>query len=48
MSTRAKGILLAAGILSILVGAAPALAQSHGGGGYSRGYGGGFRSSAYT
>ncbi len=39
MSIRGKGILLAAGILSILVGGAPALAQSHGGGG--GGHGGG-------
>src|SRR6266404_7982867 len=42
MSTRAKGILLATGILaSILIGAAPALAQHGGGGGGGHGGGGG-------
>src|SRR5258706_282211 len=49
MSTKRSGFLLAAGILgSILIGAAPALAQhgggggGHGGGGYGGGYRGGY------
>jgi hypothetical protein len=39
MGTKGRGFLLAAGILgSILAGAAPALAQSHGGGGHGGGH----------
>jgi hypothetical protein len=42
MSTRANGFLLAASVLgSILIGAAPALAQHNGGGGHAGGGGGG-------
>jgi hypothetical protein len=41
MRTKGRGFLLAAGILgAILVGAAPVLAQSHGGGGHGGGGGG--------
>jgi len=40
MSTKGRGFLLAAGVLgSILAGTAPALAQSHGGGGHGGGGG---------
>ena len=47
MGTKGKRILLAAGLLgSILAGAAPAMADSHGGGGHASGGGGGGHASA--
>ena len=47
MSTKGSGFLMAASVLgSMLLGAAPVLAQSHGGGGHSGGGGGGGHASA--
>src|ERR1700727_909395 len=47
MSTKGRGFLLAASLAGLMIGAAPALAQSHGGGGGHAGGGGGHMSGGH-